>query len=333
MGRFPLDHLPRRRRGGDRLPQRAADDPVLSGGGRGGQAEPARALRGRRRDRRGGRRPAGVRGAAAAHPSGRQPGQAAVRADPGQLHRLRPARPRRHRLHRPALRGPPGRPGGGAGRRRAADPPDPDHPRPRPGHRVVLPVRGGRAGRGRGQAAGRQLPARQADDVQDQAPAHRRLRGRRLPGAQERPGQHRLAAARPLQRRRRPGLGRRDRRLPGGPAQGAVRRAAAAGHHLRRPSVGLGQAGGGRPHPAELRVQPLERRQGPLLRAAAARAGGRGPLRAHGGRPVPAHRPVQPLAARPRSALVHLRAARGTGQVRPGRHPPGALAGLGGSRA
>ena len=28
-------------------------------------------------------------------------------------------------------------------------------------------------------------------------------------------------------------------------------------------------------------------------------------------------------------ALVHLRAARGAGEVRPGRHPPGALAGLG----
>ena len=55
------------------------------------------------------------------------------------------------------------------------------------------------------------------------------------------------------------------------------------------------------PDPAELRRQPLERRQGSLLRAPAPGAGGRGPLRAHGGRPLPPHRPVQPLAARPRA--------------------------------
>ena len=36
-----------------------------------------------------------------------------------------------------------------------ADPPDPGHPRPRPGERVVLPVRGRGPGRGGGQAAGR----------------------------------------------------------------------------------------------------------------------------------------------------------------------------------
>ena len=39
------------------------------------------------------------------------------------------------------------------------------------------------------------------------------------------------------------------------------------------------------------------------------------------GDPVPAHRPVQPLAAGPRPALLHLRAARGAGQVRPRGHP------------
>ena len=63
------------------------------------------------------------------------------------------------------------------------------------------------------------------------------------------------------------------------------------------------QAGGGRAYAAQLRGQPVEQRQGPVVRAAAAGAGGRGALRAHGGRPVPAHRPVRPLATRsgPRS--------------------------------
>ena len=43
-------------------------------------------------------------------------------------------------------------------------------------------------------------------------------------------------------------------------------------------------------------------------------------LRAHGGHPVSPHRPVQPLATRPRPALLHVRAARGTRQLRPRRH-------------
>ena len=64
--------------------------------------------------------------------------------------------------------------------------------------------------------------------------------------------------------------------FPMAAAQGAVRGAAAAGHQLRRPPVGLGQAGGRRAHAAQRRGQPLERRQGPVLHAAAARARGRG---------------------------------------------------------
>ena len=39
VGRLPLDHLPRRRRGRDRQPQREADDPLLPRGGRGGARE------------------------------------------------------------------------------------------------------------------------------------------------------------------------------------------------------------------------------------------------------------------------------------------------------
>jgi hypothetical protein len=51
---------------------------------------------------------------------------------------------------------------------------------------------------------------------------------------------------------------------------------------------------------AGVQQQPLEPGQGAVVRALAARAGGRGPLRPPGGPPVPPHRPVRPLAARPR---------------------------------
>ena len=50
--------------------------------------------------------------------------------------------------------------------------------------------------------------------------------------------------------------------------------------------------------------------QGPLVGAAAHRAGRRGRVRARAGRPVPPHGPVPALAPRPRAGLVHLRAAR-----------------------
>ena len=68
---------------------------------------------------------------------------------------------------------------------------------------LVRRLRGRRAGwRGR-EARRLALRARQADDGEDQARAHRRLRGGRLPLAQERAGDaDRLAAARPLERGR-----------------------------------------------------------------------------------------------------------------------------------
>ena len=69
------------------------------------------------------------------------------------------------------------------------------------------------------------------------------------------------------------------------------------------------------------RGEPVERRQGPVLRAAAAGARGRGQVRPHGGHPVPAHRAVRPLAAGPRPGVLHLRAARGAGKLRPGGDP------------
>ena len=45
VGRLPVAHLPRRRRGRVRQPQREADDPLLPGAGRGGQGRAARAVR------------------------------------------------------------------------------------------------------------------------------------------------------------------------------------------------------------------------------------------------------------------------------------------------
>jgi ATP-dependent DNA ligase len=60
-------------------------------------------------------------------------------------------------------------------------------------------------------------------------------------------------------------------------------RAAAAGHDVRRHPWNWARGRRGHPHPAQFRVQPVERGQGPVVRPAAARAGGRGPLRPHGG--------------------------------------------------
>ncbi len=86
-------------------------------------------------------------------------------------------------------------------------------------------------------------------------------------------------------------------------------RARAAGHDVRRPPVELGEARAGHPHAAQLRVQPVERGQGPVVRPAAPGARGRGPLRPHGGDAVPAHGAVRPLAPGPRAVLLHVRAA------------------------
>ena len=134
-------------------------------------------------------------------------------------------------------------------------------------------------------------------------------------------GRDRLAAARPLQRRR--AHERRGHRgLPDGP-------------HARElfeelqplvtdfddhPWAWARQEEGTRT-PPQCRAEPVDRRQGPVLHPAAARAGRRGPLRPHGGRPLPPHRPVRALAPGPRPAILHLRAARRAGQLRPRRRP------------
>ncbi len=73
--------------------------------------------------------------------------------------------------------------------------------------------------------------------------------------------------------------------------------------------------------PALLGAQPVEREQGPVVRAAPPGAGARGALRPHGGHPVPAHHPVRPLAPGPGARLLHLRPAGRAGQLRPGRDP------------
>ena len=80
---------------------------------------------------------------------------------------------------------------------------------------------------------------------------------------------------------------------------------------------------GRRTHTTQKRRLPLERRQGPLVRAAATRTGCRGALRPHGRRTVPPHRPIQPLAPRPRPTLMHLRTTRTPGHLQPGRHRAG----------
>ena len=53
VGRLPVDHLPGRRRGGDRQPEREADDPVFSRSGRGGPGELPEPGGDRRGDHRG----------------------------------------------------------------------------------------------------------------------------------------------------------------------------------------------------------------------------------------------------------------------------------------
>ena len=97
----------------------------------------------------------------------------------------------------------------------------------------------------------------------------------------------------------------------------------------RRPPLGrLGDVGRGRRRPtaaAPRRHEPVERHEGPQLRAAATRARGRGRLRAPAGATAAPHGPVPPLAPRPRRLELHLRPAGGgrpgaaVGRLRGGR--------------
>ena len=94
---------------------------------------------------------------------------------------------------------------------------------------------------------------------------------------------------------------------------------ARAGPTRRPQAKDAGRMPGGR--------QPLERAEGPVVGAAAPRAGGRGPLRARPRRPVPPRRPARALPPRPHARVVHLRAARGGRPRRARRHLPGGLRG------
>ena len=290
VGRLPLHRLPRRRRGGAGQPQRAAADPVLPRAGRRGEGEAARALRGRRRDRHRPRRPAGLRGAAAAHPPGRSPGSTCWPSEtPASLRRLRPAGAGRRVAARTRRSPSAGRALETAlARCQPARPPHRRHHRPGDRAALVHHVRGRRARRRRRQAAGPALRAGQAADVQGQARAHRRLRGRRLPLAQER-ADRRLAAARPLRRRRAACSTSASRRRSRWPARAELveelapyRAEALDGHPWQ--DWAKAQSARGRRAPDAGRGQPVERRQGPVLGAAAPRAGGRGRVRPAGGR-------------------------------------------------
>ena len=125
-------------------------------------------------------------------------------------------------------------------------------------------------------------------------------------------GRDRLATARFLQGRRHAGVGRCHRCLPDGRAARTLRRIPSLVTTFDQHPWNWAAHLAGDARRAERGIA-LERRQGPLVRAAAARAGGRGPLRPHGRRTVPPHRAVQPLAPRPRSPLMHLRPTRAAG--------------------
>ena len=272
VGRLPLHRLPRRRRGRDRQPQREADDPLLPRGGRGGQGAtcPSGACSTARSSSSVGR-PARVRGAAAAHPPGGQPG-----------HQLSPETPARFVAFDllalgdddytdAPVRGAPGRAGGGAGRRRGADPPDARSPGDRDAG-AGLVHRSSRAPGWTGWSPSRwPAPTSRTSGScsRSSTSAPRTAWSPATACTRAAPDSIGSLLLGLYDDERHARLRRRDRRLPGGPAQGAVRRAAAAGHHVRRPPVGLGRSEEeGQPDPAQRRGQPLEQRQGPVLHPA-----------------------------------------------------------------
>ena len=204
VGWLPGDRLSRRRRGLHPVARPEAARSLLPGTGRPAPRGAPGAMRAGWRGRHRPRRSAGVRGAAAADPSGRVAGEDAGRVEsPASFvawdllaigdEDLRdvPAGERRARLE------------SGAGRRQP-----PVHLSPATLDRATAADWFDRfEGAGLDGVVAKRLdgvvPAREARDAQGQAPADRRLRGRRLPLAQERPRDaHRIAAARAVRRRR-----------------------------------------------------------------------------------------------------------------------------------
>ena len=221
---------------------------------------------------------------------------------PASLCGLRPAGPGRRRLHRPAVRRTPGRAGEGA--RRPARPRSTSPPPPRTRTR-----QGSGSSSSKGQGWTGSWPSRWTERYQPDKRVMFKIKHERTADCVV--AGYRVHKSGPdaigsllL------GLYKDDGGLASVGVIGAFpmkRRqelfagTAAAGDRLRRPSMGLGQAGGRGADAPQRRGQPLERRQGPVLRAAPARTGGGGPLRPHGRREVPPHGPVQPLAAGPGS--------------------------------
>ena len=287
--------------------------PLLPRGGRRGAREPAAALRARRRDRRAG---ADGRGSTSGRcSSGSIPAASRVDCSPSRRRRAfiafdllalgdedytpRPFRERRAALER-ALAA-----------RRAARPPDADHARRGARRATGSSVRGRRARRRDREGRRDALPAGQARDGEGQARPYRRLRARRLPAAQVGPDaigslllglyddgdtpasqwadmfggllSVGVVGAFPMPRAGASCSPSSSRSSATSPTTPGAARAAAPTEAPRR------------------RGQPLEPRQGPLVRPAPARARARGALRPHGGRALPAPAAVRPLAPRPRA--------------------------------
>ena len=219
VGRLPVGHLPRRRRGRDRQPQRAADDALLPRTGRGVPRRAARAVRRGRRDRHRHRHRSGLRGAAAAHPSCGVPGEPARRADAGVVHRLRPARPRRGGPHRTTG----SRTGGRGSSRRWPSSNPPVHVTPATTDRDTAQRWFAEfEGAGLDGVVAKPLDGTYQPDkrvmfkIKHERTADCVVAGYRV--HKSRSGRGRLAAAGPLHRRRVARVGRGDRRLPDGPA-------------------------------------------------------------------------------------------------------------------
>ena len=323
VGRLPLPGLQGRRRGRAGQPQHQAADPLLPRGGRRGPRAAARAVRARRRalrglrDRR--RRLEFETLQERIHPA--EPDRHAGRETPGRLRRLRPARARRRVVRRPPVRRAARRPRGGAGRPRR-DPCTSPAPRPTP----PRPSSGSTSSRAPGSTAW--SPSRWGRRTSP-TPAPCSRSSTSAPPTSSSPA---TASTRPPRRsepllgslllglydRRRAAAHRRLGQLHREAPRRADRGAAAAGRATSRTTRG---ASGGvpdrQPRPGARHPEPVERGQGPVVHAAAARAGARGGVRPHGGPPVPAHRPLQAVAHRPRPRVVRLRPAGGAGELRP----------------
>ena len=317
VGRLPRARLPRRRRDLHAVARPQAARPLLPRTGRpaaGRAARSAASSTARSSSPRDGA--LAVRVPAPAHPPGRvarqdaRRGVAGAASSPGTCSRSatrtcarRPQGERRARLE--AVLG-------------GVEPPI--HLTPATRDRATAPdwferLRGRRARRRRREATRRAVPAGQAGDAQDQAPAHRRLRRGRLPLAQERaraPTSGRCCSGSTTTRARSTTSGSRRRsRGTGAPrSPRSWRRCARTRSRAIRGASGPNgrrrRRRGVRPAPAGRHVA-LEPRQGPVVGAAPRRTGRRGRLRPPPGRPLPARRRRSSAGARtsrPRTAAT-----------------------------